>query len=393
LVFLLLAFLNHYDDLERLFFSMKHYLIFFLFFCISKPGLAQFFEDTTNKELTVKGLDFLYNQQFKAADEALSVVKRAYPSHPVSYLLSAFQLQWQNMPIDKNPKALKQYIEELENCIKTARQLYKTEKYRKEATFYLLAAYGFVALSHNYQKNYFDAANEAKKAHNFFVEGQGYKHENTEFLLSSGLYNYYRVQYPITHPIIKPAMIFFESGNKKVGLQELESASKQSVFAKIEAMVYLTNIYVKYETNFKKALQFSSQLYQKYPNNTIFAIKQAECLLLNADYTTAQGLIQKISQKTDNISTLASLVFEGFYEEHATNNPDKAIGFYAKALKIKMDERFTKEYHGMAYLGMARIFVLKKDNSKAKAFYKKCLEISEYNWVVAAATKELKVIK
>ena len=56
------------------------------------------------------------------------------------------------------------------------------------------------------------------------------------------------------------------------------------------------------------------------------------------------------------------------------------------------DDRYTKEYHGMAYLGMARIFVIQKDLVKAKALYKQCLKIAEYGWVVKAAKNELKSI-
>jgi hypothetical protein len=65
---------------------------------------------------------------------------------------------------------------------------------------------------------------------------------------------------------------------------------------------------------------------------------------------------------------------------------------YAKALKIPYDERYTKEYHGMAYLGMARIFVIQNNLVKAKAFYKECLKIAEYNWRIKEAKAELKSI-
>jgi tetratricopeptide (TPR) repeat protein len=89
---------------------------------------------------------------------------------------------------------------------------------------------------------------------------------------------------------------------------------------------------------------------------------------------------------------LSSLVFEAYADEHNEKNLQSALINYAKALKIAHDDRYTKEYHGMAYLGMARIFAKQKDMTKAKAFYKECLKISGYEWVINAAKTELKKI-
>ena len=365
-----------------------------LFFLLIFPFLtkAQFLEDEKNKELTIKGLDLLYNQQFVQANEVLFNVKNNYSNHPVKYLLNAIELQWEFVPIDKSPDALKKYTIELNKCIDAAKIIYKNPKYKKEATFFLLAAYGFIALSHNYQKEYFEAAGEAKKAHTYFNEGKKYKNENPEFLFATGLYNFYRVQYPLSHPLIKPIVMFFEDGNKTLGLQELENSYRKSIFSRNEAAMYLVNINIKYESNFKKALSYSNILFSKYPNNFIFKIRHIECLLLNNEFEEAMRINEGLKNRKDRISQLASLVFEAYKEEQADNNLTLALSSYAKALKIPMDDRYTKEYHGMAYLGMARIFTKQKDLGKAKAFYKECLKISEYQWVVNAAKSELKKI-
>lgn len=373
---------------------MKSKIISFLVAVIvcQLPCKAQFLEDEKNKELTIKGLDLLYNQQFDQAKEILSSVKATYSHHPVKYLLNAIEFQWQYVPIDKNPEILKKYIAELNKCIAAAKIVYENPKHQKEATFFLLAAHGFIALSHNYQKDFFEAASEAKKAHAFFNEGKKYKNDNPEFLFATGLYNYYRVQYPESHPIVKPVIMFFENGNKKLGLQELENAYKKSIFSRTEAALHLINIHIKYETNFKKSLLYASILNSKYPNNYIFKIKHIENLLLNGEFEAAIILNEQLKSRKDKVSQLSTLVFEGFKEEHADKNLQGALINYAKALKIPHDDRYTKDYHGMAYLGMARIFVKQKDLVKAKALYKECLKIAEYQWVVDAAKTELKKI-
>jgi hypothetical protein len=363
------------------------------FFLIRLQSFGQFLDDTQNKEITSKGLDYLYNQQFELADKTFDPVKDRYANHPVKYLINALQIQWENIPIDKNPAALSKYIKELNNCITSAKVIYKQPTYKKEATFFLLAAYGFIALSHNYQKDFLAAANEAKKAHGYFIESKKYKNSNAEFLYASGLYNYYRIQYPESHPLVKPIVVFFENGNKPLGLSELESSFNNSIFSRNEAASILININLKYESNFKKSLTYSSILYNRYPNNFIFKIKHIECLLLSSELETAKTLNDHLLKtRKDKVSTVSGLVFDAYYNEHQTKNYQLALINYAKALKIPYDERYTKEYHGMAYLGMARIFVIQNNLVKAKAFYKECLKITEYNWRIKEAKKELKSI-
>ena len=97
----------------------------FISFCAK----AQFLEDTKSKETTTKGLDYLYNQQFDLAEDTFASVKKKYPNHPVKFLLNAIQLQWEFIPIDKSPAALKKYISELESCIASAKIVYKDPKY------------------------------------------------------------------------------------------------------------------------------------------------------------------------------------------------------------------------------------------------------------------------
>jgi hypothetical protein len=369
------------------------YLTFLLFFLIVTKTQAQFLQDNTARDATKAGLDYIYNLEFDKADRVLDPVKRKYANHPVVYLLNAVELQWRYLPIDQNPAMLKKYTSELEQCIFSAKKLYKNPAYTKECTFFLLASYGFIALSHNYQKEYLEAASEAKKAYSYFLEGKKLKNEIPEFLFATGLYNFYRVQYPENHGMVKPVVMFFEGGNKKLGLQELEQATRSSVFSRVEASMYLTNINIKYQSNFKKALYYSGDLYAKYPENDILKIKYIECLLLNEQFEQANNLNRSLANSTDRISKISYLVFDGYIEEHYRNNLSKALNSYARSLQLKSDDRYTKEYHSMAYLGMARAFASQNELGKAQAFYKKCNEVAEYKWVSEAAQAELKTLK
>ncbi|MBK6976293.1 MAG: hypothetical protein IPH28_03570 [Cytophagaceae bacterium] len=362
-------------------------LVFLTFICSAE---AQFFEDIKSKEIAQKGLDLLYNQEFEDAAIVFQTVKNRYPYHPVKHLISALEIEWRYLPIDKNPEQQKRYLSELEKSITAAKSLYKIPEYKKEATFFLLAAYGFTALIYNYRSDYIASAKVAQKAYSYFVESKKYRDDNPEFLFPLGLYNYYRIQYPEDHPITKPLLVFFENGNKKQGLNDLETSIRTSLFSKVESNLYLANIYINYESNFKRALQISKALSLKYPQNDIYRIKYVECLLLNHQYEEAIEVNKKYFKKNLEIVELSQTTFEGFLQEHHYQNLNLAMSSYARVLKFSPEERFTKEYRSMAYLGMARIFKAQNNPAKAKLFYKECLKNTGYNWIKKAANIELK---
>ncbi|MCA0366340.1 MAG: hypothetical protein LCH67_20045 [Bacteroidetes bacterium] len=364
--------------------------LFFSLIILSNSAKGQFFEDSKSKEIAQKGLDLLYNQEFEDAAVVFQTVKNRYPYHPVKYLINALEIEWRYLPIDKNPEQLKKYLSELDKTVNAAKNLYKIPEYKTEATFFLLAAYGFTALIHNYKTDYIASAKVAQKAYSYFVESKKYRDDNAEFLFPLGLYNYYRVQYPEDHPITKPLLVFFENGSKKQGISDLETAIKNALFSKVEANLYLANIYINYESNFKRALQISRNLSLKYPRNDIYRIKYVECLLLNNQFEEANEANKKYLKKNLDIVEISQTTFEGYLQEHYFQNLNQALASYARVLKFTPEERFTKEYRSMAYLGMARIFKAQNNKEKARLFYKECLKNTAYVWIKKEANSELK---
>lgn len=351
---------------------------------------AQLLSDKATQEKIVVGLNALYNLDFVTAEKNFNKLPASYANHPVKDLLRAFTLQWKYLPIEQNQNALKQYIGHLEECQRKAEELAKQPKYKPEATFFLLAAHGYIALSYNYRKEYTKAIMDAGQAYGFLKDGFGFLNENVEFNFTTGIYNYYRVQYPETHPIIKPFIVFFQSGNKLKGLSQLRKASNEAVFSRIEATTYLTNIYLKYEADFPKALIYAQRLGKQYPKNYIFGLRYTEALLLNKRFEEANLQIQQLPKGSNEITLLSTNFFEGYYYEIHLQNDELAAQRYTLALSIKPNSRYTQEFYAMSCLGMGRILKRAGNSTKADFYFKKCLENTEYTWVSSEARSALK---
>lgn len=369
---------------------MKQLFGILFFFTISATSFAQLLNDNDSKQLIIKGLDKLYNYEFREADAYFQYVKAKYPKHPVTPMLSALQVQWQHLPIEQNPKALAQYLTLLEKCKLSAENLLQDPSKKAEAIFFLVASHGYIALVLNYKKEQVKAANESRKAYGYLKDGKQLIDKNPEFLFTSGLYNFYRIQYPETHPIVKPAMIFFENGNKKSGILQLEQAVQKSVFSRIEAAFYLMNVFLKYESNYPKALVYSNWLHEKYPNNLIYTMRHTESLIMNGKIDDALPLIQQLKRTNDKVYVLAGNLFEGLILEKFKRNDKAAAEHYLTVLKMQPNERYTNDYYAMAYAGLARISIRSGNNKRAEDLYRKCLEYAEYKSTVNEANHFIK---
>lgn len=369
---------------------MKILIKLILVLLFSSTVSAQLLSDDATKNKIIIGLDALYNLDFVSAESNFNKLPAAYADHPVKDLLRAFTLQWKYLPIEQNSAVLSQYIKHLEACQRKAEILAKQPQYKAEATFFLLAAHGYIALSHNYRKEYTKAVMDAGQAYGYLKDGFGFVNQNVEFNFTTGIYNYYRIQYPETHPVIKPFIVFFQSGNQSQGISQLRKATNEALFSRIEATTYLTNIYLKYEADFPKALIYAQRLSRKYPRNHIFGIRYVEALLLNNRFEHANQQIKILAKRSDAITSLSVDFFEGYYAEIYLKNDGFAAQKYATATAVKPNSRYTQEYYALSHLGLGRIQKRAGSDAKANYYFKKCLDNAEYEWLIAEAKAALR---
>ncbi len=348
---------------------------------------AQLLNDNESKQLIINGLDKLYNFEFKEAEVYFQKVKTKYPKHPVTPLLTAMQIERQNEPLAQNTKATAQYIQHLEKCQQIAETLYEDPKTKTEATFFLLASHGFIALANHYQNETMKAGKEALKAYGYLKDGFKLMDKNPDFYFTTGMYNFYRVQYPETHSIVKPVMVFFGDGNKKLGMLQIETAVQKGTFTRVEAAYYLMGVCFKYENNIPKAMQYATWLHEKYPNNLIFKMRYVESLVTSGKDEEAQPLIQQLKKNPNKIYQISMNVMDGIIAEKIKKNDKWATTFYNTALKNQPDYEFTNDYYAMAYCGLARISNRAGDKKKAKEYAKKALDYAEYKTTIAEASK------
>jgi tetratricopeptide (TPR) repeat protein len=362
-----------------------------LFLLASAFAQAQVLQDAETVQWLHQGIDKMYNYEFAAAEPVFEKVRQRYPQHPVYPMLKALETSLKYVPLGNNAAVINTYRNYLNDVVKKAEMLLDKNEKDAEGVFFAMSAHGFLALSYAEEDKTTAAVGEARKTYGYLKDGRKMVEQYADFYSPTGVYNYYVEQYPETHPIVKPFMIFFADGDKALGLKQLEIAGQRGIFTKTEALFFLIQIYIKHEQKPAKALTFSQQLIAKYPNNILYAMRHAEMLIANRRYDDALPYIGQVARHPDKVFQSTAAVFNGLIEEKQKKDHAKARSYYQKAVNMNaLNKRYNNDYIAMTFAGLARIAAAEGKKEAAKNYYRKCLDIAEYEGTVAEAKKYLK---
>ena len=84
---------------------------------------AQILKDTSSVMLIKKSIDYIYNYQFKDAEQACSEISILFPGHPVEYLLKGMITYWENFPLLTNSPARVLFEKDLRTCIEICEKI------------------------------------------------------------------------------------------------------------------------------------------------------------------------------------------------------------------------------------------------------------------------------
>ncbi|MEP1032946.1 hypothetical protein [Ekhidna sp.] len=350
---------------------------------------AQVFEPGHIQDLVKKGTDHIYNASADSAEYYISKAEILIPDHPVIPLMRAMTMLWSNIPTISQELFLKMEVQ-LDSAIFLAKEKDPNLK-KPEMIFFAMAAYGLLAEYYADQDYTMKAVGEANRAYGLMKKGFEIVDEHPEFLLTTGLYNYFREKYPERHPIYKPLLWFFRSGDMQLGLKQLEKACTESFLTRVEAHVYLSYIYLRYEFDPKLAQKYLSELCSMYPNNYYAKAKYLESLANPADFKNVPiDMIYSLIIHESSYYKLAGYVFLGYFEEKIIENQEKAE--YAYRLGLEYGDEIPNHgefFKSFGYLGLGRVLARQNEKEEAKEMLNLSLKYAETEQVVTEAKKLL----
>ncbi|HEY5471020.1 MAG TPA: hypothetical protein VIK07_10905 [Bacteroidales bacterium] len=348
------------------------------FFISTATVNAQILKDTSTLNLIKKGVDSIYNMQFKYSEEVYSKINKLYPEHPLILLYKGTMTYWENYPLLPSSPASVPFEEELHKCIALSE---KNSSPSNEAEYLLANLCARGLLIQYYANNGLDkdVFPLATTTYRFIKRSFDFTSIYSDFFCFTGLYNYYREVYPEAHPAYKPLLFLFRKGNRAKGLNELQTAANGSILLKAEAFSDLAYIYINYENNYQAATNFSKYLHNLYPYNPEYLAEYIKNLLLVKSYVEAEKLIISSGSHEGNPYYQAQLnIFEGIIQEKKYRDNKLAQQYYNKGVRdINLFGAYGNEFAAYAYFGLGRISEISGDKESRKIYHKQAMRLAD----------------
>ncbi len=363
------------------------------------PGQSKHYlliEDMEIQIETTQALNDMYNFKFRKAFRQFVWLKQEFPEHPLPYLLMGMNEWWQIMPNFNDKSHDKRFMAYMDTTIQKAEKLYEIDSSKVEAAFFLSAAYGFKARLYSERGRWFKAATTTNQSLQYLEDCRGKDELSPELMFGDGIYNYFSNWIPDHYPALKPFMIFFDRGDKYLGLKQLRQVAHNAFYTRTEAQYWLMRILYTEENDIQGALHESEYLHETYPDNAYFHRYYARLLYGTGRLVKARLVAEDLLAKVDSGYVgyeATSGRYACFYlGQIAERNLDdqKAMFYYSRAVDFSEKSGETKAgYYLYSLLGMAKIEKEKGNTKAAKSYLKKVRKNSDRKNLANKRAKEM----
>jgi tetratricopeptide (TPR) repeat protein len=350
------------------------------------------------------GIELVYDMDFSAADRTFDSVIAAHPEHPSGYFYRAMVFFWRAITNPDNTTYDKSYREWLDKSLTRADALLAKNEKDVTGIFYKGAALGMRARIFAIRPSWTDAIDlilgDAKKGLKYLNEIEEIIPSNPDVLFGRGLFNYYVEATKEDHPFLAPVIGIFATGNKPIGLQMLEIAAHDALYARTEAQYELVKLYYSYEKNYARSYAYSQYLVNKYPNNVIFlhylGFNQVTENMPEKYDSTYRVILERCRQKKEAYTIRQAREAMHFLGQAAlllpNRNIDSALYFLYNAdlLSRQITPKEIQWWTVREELMMGEAYDVKGDRTRAMDMYRRVLDMPDFNGAHADAERYMK---
>jgi tetratricopeptide (TPR) repeat protein len=285
------------------------------------------------------GLEALYNFNFKTSNKAFDNIISKYPDNPAGYYYKSIRHLWFYLD-SKNEIDLLNFISLTDTAILKAEAILKTDSSDEFSLYILGSAYANRTFAFTRDESYFDAVIAARKFHSCFDELLNKDSLYYDAYTGKGLFNFAISQAPQTWTwAINLAGM---TGDKRLGLNYLEVASKKGKLSRVDAQFYLSQIYSEFLLKYQEAKKILNDLTFRYPKNLLFKFALANLQVKTYDLVNASRNYKTVFTSKDTnfiqLKNYAGMALGDIL--YSKGDYDQARSYYIKFLEQSTDDHF-----------------------------------------------------
>jgi tetratricopeptide (TPR) repeat protein len=252
---------------------MKKILVI-LFFLISSGCLfsqSSSTDWTYIHNLTIQGIDYLYNMEFDKAENKFKEIKNDVPNDPRGYFFNAIQYYFL-YSIERKREYFDKFFEQSEKVISICEKLIDQNENDYTSKFYLAGIYGYRGLLYQIDNSILKAVWDGKKGFSLLKQIVKEKPDMYDAYLGTGLFDYLLSKIPKSYSWVLSVLGY--GGDLENGIKELKTAEEKGTYTKQEARFYLSQ-FLFFENRNDEAFYYIKKLIKEYPENSLFLISYA----------------------------------------------------------------------------------------------------------------------
>lgn len=332
------------------------------------------------------GANHIYNVQFDSAEVAFEEVIKRYPDHPAGYFLQTMVDWWRLSLYRYTDKLDDDFLSKVDKVIEVSDKLLDENEYDITGLFFKGGALGYRARFYSNEKQWFSAATDGKEAYDILMKAHEKAPGNHDIMLGTGLFNYFAVAIPEDYPILKPVVMFFPPGNKKLGLLQLRASMIHSRYSSVEAEVALLQIYYSFEKDYDLAFYYANDLFTRYPRNPYFHrylgrayVKQGKWDMIEE---TWRNVVKKCLARElgyDNLTAREGLYYVGISLQRK-GDQDMAIKYLKKCIDVSeyVDGDEETGFYSSTLIKLGVSYHKLNDKKNSLKYFKQALDVKDY---------------
>jgi tetratricopeptide (TPR) repeat protein len=229
--------------------------------------------------LTVAAMNELYNLRFSEGEQRCNEVIKLAPRDPRGHFFRAVVYYYRNF-VYREKSDYERFLSLSARAIQVCEAILKDNPKDSKAMFYMGGLEGYRGLLYANNQELSKAVWEAKKGYDRLKEALEADPNNVDAQMGLGLFSYMISLAPqFLQPALKLAGL---KGDRIGGLKMLENVAAKGVYARYEAMFWLSNFYRgDYEQQYERAAYHLDNLMKQFPANDFYQNSYGTLLLNN----------------------------------------------------------------------------------------------------------------
>jgi hypothetical protein len=176
---------------------------------------------------------------------------------------------------------------------------------------------------------------------------------------------------------------FMHKGDRELGLEQLNYAINHTVFLKMEAILFMSIIQLKYEEDLNSATIYAERLVRQFPANTMYRGHLITILLHQHSYDHVRDLLAETADPGDSYSEMIRRFAEAFLDEKESGDDSSARTGYLECIEMTgAFGPFTDIYKAMSYMGLSRLYEKQGLDKESESYARKASRLTSYSFIL-----------